>query len=319
MNQLDYIKKFTNVVIDSGNIKYIKKYSPKDVTTNPSLILRESKSKHYYPLLMDAISYAKKKGGNLNSYIINANDKLLVNIGREILKIIDGRISIEIDVRLSFSYLDLIIRAKKIISLYNSYGIENNRILIKIAATWEGIQAAKFLEKSGINCNLTLIFSLVQAIACAESNVYLISPFVGRVNDWYIKNFKLNKNSKIDPGVKLVYKIFYFYKKYGYKTFVMGASFRNIDQIISIIGCDAITISPDFVNKLNNLKLKKIKNFIRVNLESKIKKNKLLEKEFRWKFNQNFMAVEKLSEGIRLFLRDQKKIDSFFLKKFKSG
>ncbi|MDQ1237351.1 MAG: hypothetical protein O5V64_171 [Wigglesworthia glossinidia] len=314
MNQLNNIKKFTNIAIDTGNLELIAKYSPKDVTTNPSLICKEVQSHIYQEFVNDAIYYANKKGGNKKIRLINANDKLFVNISKEILKLISGHVSIELDVRLSFDYLALIKRAKKIISLCKNCGIEKSRILIKLAATWEGIKAAETLEKSGINCNLTLIFSLIQARACAEARVYLISPFIGRVSDWYVKNKKIKSNNLyLDPGIKLAYKIYNFYRQRNYKTIMMGASFRNLEQIYSLVGYDAITISPIFFEQLNCIKKSKIYVLPKINSNLNRIKN-LSEAKFRWQYNCNTIAIEKLSEGIRLFFNDQKKIDNFLSK-----
>lgn len=314
MNQLNNIKKFTNVVMDTGNLELIKKYLPKDVTTNPSLVCKEMTSYIYQEFIADAISYANKKGGDKKTRLQNANDKLYINVSKEILELISGRVSIEIDVRLSFDCLGLIERAKKIILLCNQYGIEKNRVLIKLAATWEGIKAAEILEKSGINCNLTLIFSLIQARACAEAQVYLISPFIGRVCDWYVKNKKIQHKSflYLDPGIKLAYKIYNFYKQRNYSTIIMGASFRNLKQIYALIGYDAITISPIFFEQLSCMK--KSNTVLPHILPNLNKFKKLSESKFRWQHNYNAMAIEKLSEGIRLFFNDQKKIDNIFLK-----
>lgn len=314
MNQLNNIKNFTNIVMDTSNLELIKKYLPQDVTTNPSLICKEMTSYVYQEFISDAVSYANKQGGDKKIRLKNANDKLFVNISKEILKLISGRISIELDVRLSFNCSALIKRAKKIISLCNKNGIEKNRILIKLAATWEGIKAAEILEKSGINCNLTLVFSLVQARACAEAQVYLISPFIGRICDWYVKNKKMQHKSSLylDPGIKLVYKIYNFYKQRNYNTMIMGASFRSLKQIYALIGCDAITISPVFFEQLSRMQASKIISYNIVPNLNKIKK--LSESKFRWHYNYNAMAIEKLSEGIRLFFHDQKKIDNIFLK-----
>ncbi len=301
MNQLENLKKFTTIVIDSSNIEYIKRYYPTNATTNPSLILEAAKNNIYKNLLNQAINYANKLGGSYKNKIINASDKLSVNIGIEILKHIPGHVSTEIDARLSFNYKMLINKAKKIINLYKENGIDKSRVLIKIAATWEGIKAAEILEKEDIHCNLTLIFSLAQAIACAEAKVYLISPFVGRIFDWYNQRNLLDlSNNREDPGVKFVRNIYKYFKKYNFKTIIMGASFRNIDQILALSGCDSLTISPVLLEKLYINKKMIIRNLV-PNVEHNNTPSPLSESNFRWEHNQNEMAVNNLSNGIRKF------------------
>lgn len=317
MDQLEILKKFTTIVVDSGDIELIQQYKPMDATTNPSIILYNVLSKKYNYIVEKSILYSKKIGGSIENQITNSVDMISVIFGCEILKNIPGYISTEIDAKLSFN-VDLCVRkAIKIIKLYDDLGINKSRILIKLAATWEGIQAAKILKKIGIQCNLTLLFSFAQAQACADAKVFLISPFVGRIYDWYNKNGNLVVPyiANDDPGVIAIKNIFYHYKKYGYKTIIMGASFRRIEQIIALSGCDRLTISPSLLSELQYCNM-----HIERNLSSKgTKKNVcppsiLSESEFRWLHNKNPMAVEKLSEGIRQFYVDQKKLEVFLSK-----
>ena len=249
--QLDSLRSMTVVVADTGDIDAIKKYQPQDATTNPSLILSASALPQYTPLIDEAIAYAKAQSADKAQQLIDAEDKLAVNIGLEILKIVPGRISTEVDARLSYDTQATVEKARKLIALYNAAGISNDRILIKIASTWQGIRAAEILEKKDINCNLTLLFSEAQARACAEAGVYLISPFVGRILDWYKANTDKKEYAPAeDPGVISVTKIYNYYKEYGYKTVVMGASFRNVGEIIELAGCDRLTIAPALLKEL---------------------------------------------------------------------
>ena len=249
--QLDSLRSMTVVVADTGDIDAIKKYQPQDATTNPSLILSASALPQYAPLIDEAVAYAKAQSADKTQQLIDAEDKLAVNIGLEILKIVPGRISTEVDARLSYDTQATVEKARKLIALYNAAGISNDRILIKIASTWQGIRAAEILEKEGINCNLTLLFSEAQARACAEAGVYLISPFVGRILDWYKANTDKKEYAPAeDPGVISVTKIYNYYKEYGYKTVVMGASFRNVGEIIELAGCDRLTIAPALLKEL---------------------------------------------------------------------
>ncbi|QCI19674.1 MAG: transaldolase [Buchnera aphidicola (Brevicoryne brassicae)] len=315
MNQLSALKEFTTVVADTSDIKSICKYKPEDATTNPSLILQAISSNNNQFFIDQAIQYGKKKGGSYKDKIIHASDKILVDLGVEILKYIPGYVSSEVDARLSFSTEKCILKAKKIIDLYEEQGIMRNRVLIKLAATWECIKAAEELKKENVLCNLTLLFSFAQARACAESNVFLISPFVGRIYDWYVSQKLISKSSKEkDPGVISVCKIYDYYKKHNYKTIIMGASFRNIQQILYLSGCDRLTISPILLKELesNNEKLKR--NLIPNNVFL-AKPKALSEEEFRWEHNQDAMAVEKLSEGIRNFGRDQLLLEKILSKK----
>ena len=313
--QLDSLRKMTVVVADTGDIDAIKKYQPQDATTNPSLILSASALPQYAPLIDEAIAYAKAQSANKAQQLIDAEDKLAVNIGLEILKIVPGRISTEVDARLSYNTQATVEKARKLIALYNAAGISNDRILIKIASTWQGIRAAEILEKEGINCNLTLLFSEAQARACAEAGVYLISPFVGRILDWYKANTdKKEYASAEDPGVISVTKIYNYYKEYGYKTVVMGASFRNVGEIIELAGCDRLTIAPALLKELQENSTALVRK-LEYKGEVKAKPQPLTEAEFYWQHNSDAMAVEKLAEGIRKFAVDQEKLEAMLSEK----
>lgn len=308
--QLDSLRKMTVVVADTGDIDAIKKYQPQDATTNPSLILSASALSQYAPLIDEAIAYAKAQSANKAQQLIDAEDKLAVNIGLEILKIVPGRISTEVDARLSYDTQATVEKARKLIALYNEAGISNDRILIKIASTWQGIRAAEILEKEGINCNLTLLFSEAQARACAEAGVYLISPFVGRILDWYKANTDKKEYAPAeDPGVISVTKIYNYYKEYGYKTVVMGASFRNVGEIIELAGCDRLTIAPALLKELQENSTALVRKLDNKG-EVKAKPQPLTEAEFYWQHNSDAMAVEKLAEGIRKFAVDQEKLEA---------
>lgn len=253
MNQLEALKQFTTVVADSGDIESIRNYHPEDATTNPSLILKASGLEGYKHLMDDAIEYAKKQGGSKETQIINASDKVAINLGMEILKSIPGRVSTEVDARLSFDRGMCVTKAEKLIRMYEEHGIDRSRVLIKLASTWEGIRAAEELEKNGIQCNLTLLFSFAQARACAEAGVFLISPFVGRIYDWYNSRKPMDPYvADEDPGVKSVRRIYDYYKKHRYSTIIMGASFRKVEQIIALAGCDRLTLSPNLLEELQN-------------------------------------------------------------------
>lgn len=309
--QLDSLRSMTVVVADTGDIDAIKKYQPQDATTNPSLILSASALPQYAPLIDEAITYAKAQSADKAQQLIDAEDKLAVNIGLEILKIVPGRISTEVDARLSYDTQATIEKARKLIALYNAAGISNNRILIKIASTWQGIRAAEILEKEGINCNLTLLFSEAQARACAEAGVYLISPFVGRILDWYKANTDKKEYAPAeDPGVISVTKIYNYYKEYGYKTVVMGASFRNVGEIIELAGCDRLTIAPALLKELQENSTALVRKLEYYKGEVKAKPQPLTEAEFYWQHNSDAMAVEKLAEGIRKFAVDQEKLEA---------
>ena len=308
--QLDSLRQMTVVVADTGDIDAIKKYQPQDATTNPSLILSASALPQYAPLIDEAVAYAKAQSNDKAQQLIDSEDKLAVNIGLEILKIVPGRISTEVDARLSYNTQATVEKARKLIALYNAAGISNDRILIKIASTWQGIRAAEILEKEGINCNLTLLFSEAQARACAEAGVYLISPFVGRILDWYKANTDKKEYAPAeDPGVISVTKIYNYYKEYGYKTVVMGASFRNVGEIIELAGCDRLTIAPALLKELQENSTALVRK-LDYKGEVKAKPQPLTEAEFYWQHNSDAMAVEKLAEGIRKFAVDQEKLEA---------
>ena len=304
MNLLEQLKNVTVVVADSGNVDSIKALNPTDATTNPSLILQAAKLPQYQHLIEDAI---EKAGDDVD----NICDQLIVNFGCEILKHVPGRVSSEVDARLSFDVDASIAKGRKLISLYQNAGINKERVLIKLASTWQGIKAAEQLEKEGITCNLTLLFSSAQAIACAEANVTLISPFVGRILDWFKKSEGKEFLGADDPGVKSVTAIYNYYKQYGYETVVMGASFRNISEIIELAGCDLLTISPALLTELQTtqgtLTTKLSTDSITVKSRDSI--IALTESTFAWLHNQDTMASEKLSEGIRNFAKDQAILD----------
>ena len=308
--QLDSLRNMTVVVADTGDIEAIKKYQPQDATTNPSLILSASSLPQYSPLIDEAVSYAKAQSNDKSQQLIDAEDKLAVNIGLEILKIVPGRISTEVDARLSYNTQATVEKARKLIALYNAAGISNDRILIKIASTWQGIRAAEILEKEGINCNLTLLFSEAQARACAEAGVYLISPFVGRILDWYKANSDKKEYAPAeDPGVVSVTKIYNYYKEYGYNTVVMGASFRNVGEITELAGCDRLTIAPALLKELQENSTALVRK-LEYKGEVKAKPQPLTEAEFYWQHNSDAMAVEKLADGIRKFAVDQEKLET---------
>ena len=313
--QLDSLRNMTVVVADTGDIDAIKKYQPQDATTNPSLILSASALPQYAPLIDEAVAYAKAQSNDKAQQLIDAEDKLAVNIGLEILKIVPGRISTEVDARLSYDTQATVEKARKLIALYNAAGISNDRILIKIASTWQGIRAAEILEKEGINCNLTLLFSEAQARACAEAGVYLISPFVGRILDWYKANSDKKEYAPAeDPGVISVTKIYNYYKEYGYNTVVMGASFRNVGEITELAGCDRLTIAPALLKELQENSTPLVRK-LEYKGEVKAKPQPLTEAEFYWQHNSDAMAVEKLADGIRKFAVDQEKLETMLSSK----
>ncbi|TKA24322.1 Transaldolase [Salinomyces thailandicus] len=308
-SSLDQLKASgTTVVCDSGDFATIGKYKPQDATTNPSLILAASKKPEYAKLIDNAVAYGKKQSKDLDEQVDATLDNLLVEFGKEILQIVPGKVSTEVDARFSFDKKGSVEKALHIIELYKAQGINKDRVLIKLASTWEGIQAAHELStKHGINCNLTLMFSLVQAIAAAEAGAYLISPFVGRILDWYKAATKKEYTKEEDPGVKSVQQIFNYYKKFGYNTIVMGASFRNIGEITELAGCDYLTIAPNLLEQLYNSQdslPKKLKSEDASSLD--IKKRSYINDEslFRFDFNEDTMAVHKLSEGISKFAAD---------------
>lgn len=310
MNQLDQLKEFTTVVADTGDFESMRDYMPQDATTNPSLILQAAQKEDYRSIVQQAIDESKSSsltGSDLTESII---DRVLVLFGLEILKIVPGRVSTETDARLSFDIEGTIEKGRRLIELYESEGIDRERVLIKIASTWEGIRAAEALENEGIHCNLTLLFSLAQAAACAEAGVQLISPFVGRILDWHKAKTGEEYTAENDPGVKSVKEIFTYYKKFGYDTEVMGASFRNKGEITELAGCDLLTISPGLLEELKNsddeLPQKLRAEDAGIVAMSKVPTD---EKSFRWQLNEDAMATEKTAEGIRKFAVDVVKLE----------
>lgn len=313
MNQLEALKQFTTVVADTGDFQQIAAYAPQDATTNPSLILKAVQMPAYQPLLAKAVAEAKVAGHG-NATVDAVMDALLVSFGCEILKLIPGRVSTEVDARLSFDQAATEVKARQLIALYNAAGIANDRILIKMAATWEGIQAAATLEAEGIHTNLTLLFSFAQAVACADAKVQLISPFVGRIYDWYKKQAGADWNEQLragtnDPGVQSVARIYAYYKRHGVATEVMGASFRNVGQIKALAGCDLLTISPDLLAQLRDASdaLPQALDAAKpadVGLAEDLTRTHLSEPAFRFALNEDAMATDKLSEGIRAFVKD---------------
>jgi len=304
MNLLEQLKKVTKVVADSGDVDSIKALNPVDATTNPSLILQAAKLPQYKHLIDDAIS---KSSVNGEADIDDVCDQLIVNFGCEILKHVPGRISSEVDAKLSFDTEASIEKGRKLIALYEKAGISKDRVLIKLASTWQGIKAAEQLEKEGIACNLTLLFSMAQAVACAEANVTLISPFVGRILDWYKAKEGKEFIGGDDPGVISVTRIFEYYKAHGYNTVVMGASFRNTSEIIELAGCDLLTISPALLTQLQQTEgsLDTKLDATKIKSQSRDAITALTESSFAWQHNEDAMATEKLSEGIRNFAKDQ--------------
>ncbi|EEX40891.1 transaldolase [Vibrio furnissii] len=313
-NKLEQLRKLTTVVADTGEIDAIKKYQPEDATTNPSLILKAAQIAEYAPLIDQAIEYAKSQTSDKAEQVQEACDMLAVNIGKEILTTIPGRISTEVDARLSYDTEGSIVKARKLIKMYNDAGISNDRILIKLASTWEGIRAAEVLEKEGINCNLTLLFSFAQARACAEAGVFLISPFVGRIMDWYKAKEGRDFEAQEDPGVLSVSKIYNYYKQHGYKTVVMGASFRNIGEILELAGCDRLTIAPSLLAELEAAEGDVVEKLVN-SKGTQERPAAMTHSEFLWEHNQDAMAVEKLAEGIRNFAVDQGKLETMIAAK----
>ena len=301
MNQLEQLKQFTTVVADTGDFQSIKAYTPQDATTNPSLILKAVQKPEYRPLLEKAIANAP------DASIDGIIDSLLIAFGVEILKFVPGRVSTEIDAALSFDTEATVAKGRELIALYEAAGVSRERVLIKIASTWEGIRAAEILEKDGIHCNLTLLFSLCQAVACAEAGVKLISPFVGRIYDWYKKSSGTEYQGADDPGVQSVKGIYQYYRKFGYATEVMGASFRNTSQILELAGCDLLTISPDLLQKLADSDAPFERKLVKDD-SADIEKIAIDEKTFRFMLNEDAMATEKLAEGIRAFVADSIKL-----------
>lgn len=313
-NKLEQLRKLTTVVADTGEIDAIKKYQPEDATTNPSLILKAAQIAEYAPLIDAAIEYAKAQSSDKAQQVQDTCDMLAVNIGKEILKTIPGRISTEVDARLSYDMEGSVAKARQLIKMYNDAGISNDRILIKLASTWEGIRAAEILEKEGINCNLTLLFSFAQARACAEAGVFLISPFVGRIMDWYKAKEGRDFAPQEDPGVVSVTTIYNYYKEHGYNTVVMGASFRNIGEILELAGCDRLTIAPTLLAELEAAEGHVVEKLVD-SKGTKARPAPMTHAEFLWEHNQDPMAVEKLAEGIRNFAIDQGKLEAMIAEK----
>jgi len=305
---LEQLKTVTTIVADTGDVGAIRAVKPQDATTNPSLVLKASALPEYAPLIDDAIAYAKAQGGDKAQQIENAADKLAVSIGLEILKVVPGKISTEVDARLSFDKEAMLTKARKLMKLYNDAGVSNDRVLIKLASTWEGIQAGEQLEKEGINCNLTLLFSFAQARACAEAGVFLISPFVGRILDWYKAKEKRDYGADEDPGVVSVRAIYKYYKDHGYKTVVMGASFRNVGEIMALAGCDRLTIAPTLLEELASVEGHLTRHLVD-NGATQQRPARMTEAQFRLEHNADAMATEKLAEGIRGFIVDQDKLE----------
>jgi transaldolase len=313
MNLLESLKRYTTVVADTGDFEAIAEYKPQDATTNPSLIYQAAQKPHYQHLVNEALDFALRSPGDAAARSAEFMDKLFITFGCEILKIVPGRVSTEVAARLSFDTEATLAKARKLIGMYEQAGIARERILIKIASTWEGIRAAEQLERDGIHCNLTLLFSFAQAVACAEAGVTLISPFVGRIYDWYKKERGVKDiPADEDPGVASVTQIYDYFKKFGYKTQVMGASFRTVDQIVHLAGCDLLTISPHLLEPMEKTQ-GDVKRRLSVETAkaSDSRKIHLDEKTFRWMHNEDPMATEKLAEGIRNFYADARKLEQY--------
>jgi transaldolase len=314
MTLLESLKQYTVVVADTGDIEAIARHRPQDATTNPSLLFSAAQKPEYRHLVDKAVDIAQESGHGPKEMAEEFMDHLFVSFGCEILKVIPGRVSTEVDASLSFDTEATIAKARKLISLYEKAGVNRERILIKVASTWEGIRAANRLEQEGIHCNLTLLFSFAQAVACAEAGVTLISPFVGRIYDWYKKERGGEIPADQDPGVASVTRIYNYYKAYGYKTQVMGASFRNVPQIIHLAGADLLTISPDLLEKLDHEEGTLERRLDPAHADpGKDARLHLDEKTFRWMHNEDAMATEKLAEGIRKFNADARKLETYAL------
>jgi transaldolase len=312
MSFLDSLKRYTTVVSDTGDIEAIAEYQPQDATTNPSLLMKAAQQPRYRGLVERALRAAESVAGDGTARIEEFMDHLAVAFGQEILKIVPGRVSTEVDARLSFDTEGTVAKAQRLIALYEQNGVPRERILIKVTSTWEGIRAAEWLERNGVRCNMTLLFSFAQAVACAEAGVTLISPFVGRIYDWHRKQRGSEIPPGEDPGVHSVRRIYNYYKKHGYTAQVMGASFRRVEQIVLLAGCDLLTISPELLEELQNtpgeITPALTPEAARASGEPKLH---LDEKTFRWMHNEDAMAVEKLSEGIRRFYEDARKLEAW--------
>jgi len=316
LNQLDQLKKFTKVVADTADFESIREYKPQDATTNPSLVYAATQKPEYAHLLEEVLADRKKSGLSGHEQVEDICDHLLVQFGTDILEIVPGRVSTETDARLSYDVEGSINKARRLVKLYEERKIPRERVLIKIASTWEGLNAAEQLQKEGIKCNLTLMFSLPQAVRAAEAKVQLISPFVGRIYDWYKKENKRDYAGPEDPGVQSVAEIYTYYKKFGIPTEVMGASFRNVGQILELAGCDCLTISPELMEELSKSNEPVERKLTPEKAKSaQVEKLELDEKKFRWMLNDNAMAYEKTGEGIRKFAADVVKLEKFVANK----
>ena len=313
MNLLDSLKSYTTVVADTGDFEAIAQYKPQDATTNPSLLFLAAQKPHYQHLVDEALDFALRSSGDQVTRAQEFMDKLFVTFGCEILKIVPGRVSTEVDARLSFDVEGTLAKARKLMGMYQQAGIGRERILVKVASTWEGIRAAEVLEREGIHCNLTLLFSFAQAVACAEAGVTLISPFVGRIYDWYLEKHGVQDiPADEDPGVTSVTRIYDYFKKFDYRTQVMGASFRKVDQIVGLAGCDLLTISLDLLKQMERTEGSVPRRLsVDTAKASDAQKIHLDEKTFRWMHNEDAMATEKLAEGIRKFYADARKLERY--------
>ncbi|KLD64259.1 transaldolase [Dyella japonica DSM 16301] len=314
-SQLEQLRQYTTVVADTGDIEAIARWRPVDATTNPSLLLKAIENPKFAPLIEESVAWAKGQSNSREQQLVDASDHLAVAVGRKIVDIVPGRVSTEVDARLSFDVDASIAKAERLVGLYAEHGVSRDRILIKLASTWEGIRAAEQLEKRGINCNLTLLFSFEQAVACAEAGVFLISPFVGRIMDWYVANTATKTYApEEDPGVQSVRRIYAWYKQHGFKTVVMGASFRNIGQIQALAGCDRLTISPDLLEKLDQDSAP-LQRALNDNGATQAAPKPITEAQFRWGHNEDPMATDKLADGIRKFAVDQRKLEKLLAEK----
>jgi transaldolase len=315
-NTLESLKKMTTVVADTGDFETLAAYTPQDATTNPSLILKALQKSEYAGVLDDAIQSTSDSSATGEARVDLVIDHLLVGFGLKILEIVPGRVSTEVDARLSFDTEATVAKARELIALYEAAGIGRERVLIKIASTWEGIRAAEILKKEGIRCNMTLLFSLTQAVACAEAGAQLISPFVGRILDWFKANTDVSYDRSNDPGVASVKEIYTYYKKFGHDTEVMGASFRNIGEILELAGCDLLTISPNLLEELQGMdEAVERKLDAAESKNADIERLDVCEKSFRWLMNEDAMATEKLAQGIRVFGQDMVKVREIVAKK----
>ena len=315
MNLLESLKKHSIIVADTGDIESIARVKPQDATTNPSLLYQAAQNPAYRPLVDEALAFGMKARGDRAAKAEALMEKLSINFGREILKHVRGRVSTEVDAGLSFDVEGTLAKARRLIELYQQAGVSRERVLIKVASTWEGIKAAEKLERENIHCNLTLLFSFAQAVACADAGVTLISPFVGRIYDWYKKERKVDDITPADdPGVQSVTRIYHYYKKFGYKTQVMGASFRKVEQIIWLAGCDLLTIAPDLLDKMAKTEGELTRRLtVEAAKSSNVERIALEEKDFRWSHNEDAMATDKLADGIRRFHTDARKLEDYVL------